>query len=137
MRVISKQNNIRGFTLIETILAAVILCAGVLALGAISTRSLTATRLNRQFETAASLAQKHLVLIDYIGIEDFIESGKTEGSFDNYQPPYYWQVTTKSLDINNLYHVKLTISWVERNRPYEISIDTRLNGTGVSVEAIE
>ena len=45
-----------GFTLIETVLASIVLCAAVLALGAISTRSLSQAKLNRQFETAIACA---------------------------------------------------------------------------------
>ena len=68
---ITKQNR-RGFTLVETILASVILCASILALGAISTRALSSAKLNRQYETAAALAEKQLVMISYIGIDNFI-----------------------------------------------------------------
>jgi len=69
-----------GFTLVETITASVILCGAVLAVGAISTRSLGETRLNRQYEVAAALADR------------------------------------------------------QRNRPYSISVNTMLNGTGMFVE---
>ena len=38
----------RGFTLVETITASTILCGAVLTVGAITTRALTNTRLNRR-----------------------------------------------------------------------------------------
>jgi len=136
MKKCAKQNK-RGFTLVETILASVILCAAVLAIGAISTRSLNETRLNRQYETAAGLLDRQLRLIDYIGIDNFIEFGQKEGEFKQFEPGYHWEVSTESMGINNLYLVKVTISWVEKNRPYSISCETRLNGTGRALEVKE
>ena len=132
----SKQNK-SGFTLVETILASIILCAAVLALGAISTRSLGLTRLNRQYEVASTLVDRQLSLIDYIGVDNFIEFGQTEGEFDQYEPVYNWEVVTESIGIDNLYVVNITISWIERNRQYSVSVDTRLNGTGIAFETEE
>ena len=142
------RKNSSGFTLVETILASVILCGAVLALGAISTRSLGQTKLNRQYEVAAALADRQLTLIDYIGVEDFIELGQTEGEFgagdafsntsqnekSNVGPRYRWEAVTEYRDIDNLYKVNITVSWVERNRRHSVSVDTMLNGKGMLVE---
>lgn len=129
------KRNKRGFTLVETITASVILCGAVLAVGAISTRSLGETRLNRQYEVAAALADRQLTMIDHIGVEVFIDSGQTEGDFEEFEPGYHWKVVTESQAIDNLYLVNITVSWVELKRPYSISVDTMLNGTGMLVEA--
>jgi Tfp pilus assembly protein PilE len=128
------KRNKRGFTLVETITASVILCGSVLAVGAISTRSLGETRLNRQYEVAAALADKQLAMIDYVGVEEFIELGQMEGDFEEPEPGYRWEVVTESQDVDNLYLVNITVSWVERKRPYTISVDTMLNGTGMFVD---
>ena len=127
------KNN-SGFTLIETILAGVILCASVLTIGAISTRSVTGTKLNRQYEMAAELANRQLTMIDYIGIENFIEAGNTEGEFKNFEPAYHWEVVTESQGIDNLYMVKITVSWIQRGHSYSVSMDTMLNGAGLLIE---
>ncbi|MHC4485650.1 MAG: type IV pilus modification PilV family protein [Planctomycetota bacterium] len=74
MMVWAKRNN-RGFTLVETVAASAILCGAVLTVGAISTRSLSGTRLNRRYEMATALIDKQLSLIDYVGIDEFIELG--------------------------------------------------------------
>ena len=133
MMVRAKRNK-RGFTLVETITASVILCGAVLAVGAISTRSLGETRLNRQYEAAVALADRQLTMIDHIGVETFIESGQMEGDFEEFEPGYHWEVVTDYQAIDNLYLVNITVSWVEHNRPYSISVDTMLNGTGMLVE---
>ena len=132
---ITVHNN-KGFTLIETILACVILCASVLVLGAISTRSVSGVRLNRQYEAAAALAEKQLILIDYIGIDDFIKAGRLEGDFEQLEPAYHWQVSTQLCGIGGLYEVKVTVNWMERNRSYDVSVSTRFNGTGAFGEAM-
>jgi len=128
------KRNKRGFTLVETITASVILCGSVLAVGAISTRSLGETRLNRQYEVAAALADKQLTMIDYVGVEEFIELGQMEGEIEEFEPGYHWEVVTDYQAIDNLYLVNITVSWVEHNRPYTISVDTMLNGTGMFVD---
>ncbi|NQT03238.1 MAG: prepilin-type N-terminal cleavage/methylation domain-containing protein, partial [Planctomycetes bacterium] len=73
--------NKKAFSLIETLVASAILSGAVLTLGAISTMSLSGTRLNRRYEVAASLLDKQLNLIDYVGIDEFIELGQMEGYF--------------------------------------------------------
>lgn len=121
-----------GFTLVETMVASVILCGAVLALGAISTRCLSETRLNRQYEVASALLDKQLTMIDYFGIEEFIELGQMEGEFEDVAG-YYWKVVTVSQGIDNLYQVNITVSWVERNRLRSVSVDTMLNGKGMLI----
>jgi len=128
----TKTNN-KGFNLVETIVASVILSGAVLTVGAISTRSLTGTKLNRQYEVAASLIDKQLTLIDFIGIDEVIELGQMEGYFEEPEPGYNWEIVTEYQDIDSLYLVTITVSWVERNRPYSISVDTMLDGASLLV----
>ena len=125
--------NKRGFSLIETLVASAILSGAVLTLGAISTMSVSGTRLNRRYETAASLLDKQLSLIDFIGIDEFIEIGQMEGVFPEY-PDYHWEVVTEYQDIDSLYLVTITVSWIDGNRPYSISADTMLDGVSVYIE---
>jgi prepilin-type N-terminal cleavage/methylation domain-containing protein len=129
--IVTREKIRRGFTLIEMIVASVILCGAVLAVTAISTRALNETKLNRQYEVATTLADRQLIWIDYIGVENFIELGQTEGEFLGFEREYRWRAVTEYQGIDNLYRVNITVSWVERNRPYSVSVDTMLNGLGV------
>lgn len=122
---IKKKN---GFTLIETIVASTILCGAVLTIGAISTRSLSGVRLNRINESAFSLVDKQLSMIDYIGIEEFISTGQTEGDYEESGIIYHWTIYTEYMDIDSLYLITITVEWIERGRPYSISVDTMFNG---------
>jgi len=128
------KTNRKGFTLVEAAVASTILCGAVLTVGAISTSSLSGTRLNRQYEVAASLIDKQLSLIDYIGIDEFIESGQMEGSFEEIEPGYHWEVVTEYQDIDSLYLVTITVTWVDHKRPYSLSVDTMLDGITIYIE---
>ena len=136
MKIRTKRNK-RGFTLVEMIAASSILSGAVLVLVAITTRSMTGTRLNRQYETAASIIEKQLSLLDYVGIEEFIELGRADGVVEDLEPGYHWEVTTEYQGIDSLYLVTITVTWLERNRPYSVSVQTRLNGMSTYVEAEE
>jgi len=127
------KRNKRGFTLVETLTASAILCGAVLTLVGITTRSLTETRLNRHNETAASIIDKQLSLLDYIGIDEFIEIGRADGVVEDYEPGYHWEVTTEYQGIDSLYLVTITVTWIERNRPYSVSVETMLNGESMYV----
>ena len=116
-----------GFTLVEIIVAGVILCAAVLALGAISTRSMHDTQLNRQYEQAILLVDRQFSVIDYMGIENFIEAGRMEGDFEDVKPAYHWKVGAERGNIGSLYNVNVTVSWVELKRPHNVSADTMFN----------
>jgi len=128
------KTNKKGFSLIETLVASAILSGAVLTVGAISTMSLSGARLNRRYEMAASLIDKQLSLIDYIGIDEFIEIGQMEGVFEEIEPEYHWKVTTEYQDIDSLYLVTITVSWIDGNRPYSLSVDTMLDGISVYIE---
>jgi prepilin-type N-terminal cleavage/methylation domain-containing protein len=130
----NRNKNKRGFTLIETIVASTILCGAVLTIGAICTNSLIGTRLNRRYETAFTLIDRQLSLIDYLGIDEFIAIGQTEGSFEDFAPGYTWNVTTQYEDIDSLYLVTITVSWLEHNRIHSVSMDTMLDGVSLYTE---
>ena len=131
------KNTKNGFTLIETIVASTILCGSVLTISAICSKALSNTRLNRQYETALSLADKQLSMIDYVGIDEFIELGSFDGQFEDYEPIYTWNATVVYENIDDLYHVTVTISWTDHNRPFSLSVDTMLNGISIYAETTE
>jgi prepilin-type N-terminal cleavage/methylation domain-containing protein len=121
--------NARGFTLVEVIAASIILCSVVMIAGAIGTRSLVGTRLNRRYEMAAVVADQQLSLVEYIGIDSIVEVGVLEGDSEESGYSYHWDIGTEYQEIDSLYLVTVTVTWVEANRPYSLIIDTMFNGT--------
>ena len=132
MRHPTKQN---AFSLIETVVATVILSGAVVALGAISTNVLRDSRLNRHYEIAASVIERQFTLIDVTGIDRFIEMNQTEGVFDQAEPGYRWRVETKYKDIDDLYLVTISVEWLEGMRPYRLVAQTMLDGTSLTTAA--
>ena len=125
---IEHAKNCKGFTLIELILAAMILCMSVLAIGAVNTRSVVETRLNRQYEMATSLANRQLSVIDYIGIDDFLKAGKTQGQIAYVGMSFNWQVACE-LKTTGLYLVTVEISWLEGSKTYNVVVQTMMKTT--------
>lgn len=121
-----------GFSLIEALLATVILSGSVLALASISTNALNDTTLNRHYETAAGIIDEHLSLIDCIGIDQFLKRDQLEGENTDLEPGYRWEVTTEYEGTDNLYIVTITVTWLEGKRPYSIKAKTMLDGTGLA-----
>jgi Tfp pilus assembly protein PilV len=124
----------RGFNLIETLAASMILSATVLTLGAISTNALTSTRLHRHYESAAAVIDMQLTLIDQVGVDQFIEAGQMEGVNDQFEPGYQWVVTTEYAGTDNVYAVKITVTWLEGKRPYSVTAQTMLDGASMASE---
>ena len=129
-----KKARSAGFNLVETLVAGMILSGAVLTLGAISTNALTNTRLNRHYEVAASLVERQLTLIDFTGIDEFIEAGQMEGLFEDFEPGYRWEVTTEYEGTDSLYLVTITVSWMEGKRPYRMTVQTMLNGASLVLD---
>jgi Tfp pilus assembly protein PilV len=123
-----RPGHIKGFNLVETMVASIILSSAVLTVAAVSTKALTGTRLNRQYETAVALIDRQLTLMDYIGIDAFVESGQTEGVFQEVEPGYHWEITTEYQGIDSLYLVTITVTWMDRNRPHKVAMQTMLDG---------
>jgi prepilin-type N-terminal cleavage/methylation domain-containing protein len=129
------RKNTKGFTLVEVITAAIILCGVAMIAGAIGTRALVGTRLNRGYETAALLADKQLTLIEYVGIDSVVETGGLDGDVEEAGDSYHWDIALEYQEIDSLYLVTITVTWVEANRPYSLVVDTMFDGTTLTTES--
>ncbi|MEE9366528.1 MAG: hypothetical protein V3W44_07575 [Dehalococcoidales bacterium] len=139
MRMSTAYSGRKAFSLVETIIAAVLLSSGVVAICAISTNSFRGVKINRENELAWDLLDKQLTLIDYMGIDAFVESGETTGLFEGEggeEPTHYWDVEVTPIDIDYLYSVNIIVGWSGGSRLREISLTTMFNGQGLT-EQIE
>lgn len=118
----------RGYTLIEMLLASVVLCGAVLAIGAMSSKPLKAAKLNRQYADAMSIAERQLVLIDYVGVNNLQPDQALTGSIDRGGIGYSWEIDRQYIESAELYSVKVGVNWNAGKRPYNITIETRLSG---------
>ncbi len=122
-----------GFNLVETMIASVILSGSVLTLGAISSNALRDVTVNRHYGVAASVIERQFSLIDYVGIDQFIEQGQTEGLYEDMEPGYYWRIETEYQGIDGLYLVTITVTWLEGKRPRQLTAQTMLNGMAMTI----
>ena len=127
------QTRQRGFNLVETLVASVILSGAVLTLGAISSNALRDVTVNRHYEVAASVIERQFNLIDLVGIDQFIEQGQIEGLYEDMEPGYYWRVQTEYQGIDGLYLVTITVTWLEGKRPRQLTAQTMLNGVPMTI----
>ena len=133
MMTMNRRKYRAGFTIAEAIVASMILAASVLVLCGICTRSLSSSRENRQRELAWDLLDRQLRLIDYTGIDEFIEQGIMEGQFKGDEEKYRWEVKITELEIDSLWKVDIKISWDQLARQKSVTATTMLNGQNAMV----
>lgn len=98
-----------GFTLIEMIVATVLLAIGVVGtMGAIHTASQT-TLLADGAQTAALLAQKQITQLELQPNQ--LTGGDQQGDFGDEYAGYKWQQNAEATDYPNLFKVTMTITW--------------------------
>lgn len=117
----------KGFTLLEALVASVILGGAVVGIGTISTRCLDQARLSREYDTAWRLLDRQLTIIDYMGLDAFLREGVTDGEIDDFGPRYHWRVEVRKQETGDLHLVSIALEWADRARPYKVSLSTLLN----------
>ena len=100
----------KGFTVLEALLAALLLAAGLSVLYSIVHRSVFLQAEINGKEIAALLADETMQRLE-VGIEKIPEDKSSiSGSFSDNYPNYNWKAILKPLN-NNLIEVNLTIYW--------------------------
>jgi len=122
--VINRQYSKRAFTLVEALVATIILAGGVVSVSALNSRCLRRTLLNQQLDRAWQLMDHQLTLIDAMGIETFIEQRINQGEMNDENLIYTWEVVIDVHEIEGLYPVTMTISWFRGDQPKMITAST-------------
>jgi type II secretion system protein I len=120
-----KQRGSRGFTLVEVLVAAVVLVIGLLA--AFNAFSLAArvTGASRNDTLVAFLAQQKLAEIQVLA-RSGLQAGTTAGDFAPEHSQYTWQTTVGEPDDRNVRRVHLVISAPEMGRRREMRFSTAI-----------
>ncbi|HZO87604.1 MAG TPA: prepilin-type N-terminal cleavage/methylation domain-containing protein [Chthonomonadaceae bacterium] len=107
----------RGFTLIEMIVATLLLAIGVVgALTAISTAT-RASGMAEQIQTAALLARRRLTEVELQ--PEALVGGEQQGNFGAEYPGYLWRQSVETTGYPDLFKVTLTLRWGPVGHPYE------------------
>lgn len=111
----SRRRGRAGFTLIEMVVASLLLAIGVTAALAAYATSARATGSAEQHNTAALLAQRHLTELETQ--TDLLSSGQQQGDFSPDFPEYRWQRNIEGTDFEDLFKVTVTIQWGDAGSP--------------------
>ena len=123
-----RDRNKKSFTLIETVVAALLLSISVVLLAGISVRSLQTARSISLYEQAWDLVNRQFTMVDYIGISTFIENAPTEGTFEANGIEYDWTLNISEAHLEYLYDVTVTVGWNDDRRYKTIQAQTRFSG---------
>ena len=126
--VIQRRHSIKAFTLIEALVATVILAGSVASITALTSRCMVRTRLNQDYDRAWQLMDRQLTLIDAMGIDQFLEQRNNQGEIEDGDITFQWVVDAALQEIDQLYIINMRISWIKGNRGYSITAATCLNG---------
>lgn len=113
-----------GFTLVETLAAAVILAASVVVLCSITTRCMNQTSLHEDYDQAWSVLDRQLKTLDVTGVNKLLLEGKMEGTYDSFGRPFGWKITISDTDTTGLYEVAVTVNWEHQRQPHTIETTT-------------
>jgi len=119
----------RGFTLLELMVAAVILAFGIVGILRAISAGLLSARDAGDYTTAAMLAQAQLEQLRWD--ENLQSTGESEGDFGDLYPDYSWQASLESvelpdLDDSDLTHIVLTVTWKRGKRQHHLTVETCL-----------
>ena len=122
----------RGFTLVEMIVATILLAVGVFgALGAFSA-ALQATTASNRIHTAALLAQRRLTEIELQ--PDAIAGGDQQGDFGEEYPGFRWLESVEPTDYPDLFKITLRVQWGSPPTPHERMVTTYLSRPAQSAQ---
>lgn len=111
-----------GFTLVEMIVATLLLAIGVsAAMLALSTSSQASYRAER-VQTAALLAQKQMTEIELQTSQ--LTGGEQQGNFGEQYPEYKWKENVEATNYPELFKVTLTVQWDLGHTPPRESLFT-------------
>jgi Tfp pilus assembly protein PilV len=122
------KRNEKSFTLIETLVASVLLSLSVVVLAGISIHSVRTAKEMVAYEQAWDLVDRQLTMIDYLGVEEYQVNGPAEGTFSDNGVDFTWAVDISETTLEFLYDVKVTVGWIEQKHIRTVRAQTRLSG---------
>ena len=126
--VMNPNHRRNAFTLIETLVAALLLSMAVVVLGGVGVSALASARRTLVDEQAWDLADRQLTMVDTIGVRSYSQSGPMHGTFPGDGVTFSWQLTIAPTAMDLLYDVTVLVRWTDQHRGHTIQVQTRLSG---------
>jgi prepilin-type N-terminal cleavage/methylation domain-containing protein len=112
-----------GFSLVETLLAVVILAVGITFVLRAFGSSLDALGNSAEYTRALALAEARLWELEAKGS---VAPGTSSGEFTEQDRGFRWAVKASDLGDTGLCETQVTVSWDRRGRPRAVSLVTYL-----------
>jgi hypothetical protein len=82
---------------------------------------------------AWDLLDRQLTMIDYVGVDNFLNAGTLEGKFGGIKniPDYTWQVQLREHEITGLIRVYIAVQWGSDPYKHQVSGMTVMGGTAL------
>jgi type IV pilus assembly protein PilV len=112
-----------GFTLVETMIALVVLSVGLVALAALQTSAIRGNAFSKRMTTAVSIANEKMEQLKNSSYANILSESPTQINQSNMN--YSRQViVTNNSPLPNTKTVNVTITWSEGSKSYSVPIIT-------------
>ncbi|MCX7918044.1 MAG: prepilin-type N-terminal cleavage/methylation domain-containing protein [bacterium] len=108
-----------GFTLLEVVIALVIVVVGLVLISQAFSIGLRAVRVSDKATIARFLAEQKITEIE---LQSFLALQSGTGDFGPDYPDFTWQMNVATTQLDNLLQINLTISWIEDNTTRTLTI---------------
>jgi general secretion pathway protein I len=118
----NRKSKRSGFTLIEMIVATLLLAIAVVGALAAYAAATQSAATSERLHTVALLAQRRLTELELQS--DTLSGGEQQGDFGENYPEYRWKQIVEPTEYQDLYKVTLAIQWGSQNGPRERTFTT-------------
>lgn len=115
-----RRRNRRGLTLIEVLVAVVLLAVGISACVACIGSATRASGRAEELTAVQLMAREKLTEFELNGVRE----GTDQGDFGPERPGYGWRAVTTATDLDGLYQVRLTVLWGDPEQPGKVEYVT-------------
>jgi type II secretory pathway pseudopilin PulG len=116
----------RAFTLVEAVVATIILGAALATLLGLTARAVGSQSRGEHLATAAMLADNQLNLVLATGPEAYPSAFDMEGPFEPPFEDYAYEMTIEPRGVTDPYHVAATILWTRSGRVRSLTVETKI-----------
>lgn len=126
--IVKIRRRAAGFTLVEMVVATILLFVGGVAAMMCISSSLRITGVAEAHAKAAMLAERRLAELETQ--PDLTTAGDQQGDFGDEYPGYQWQQMVEPTDLTDVVRVTITIAWPNGTRTGRAVFVTMLRTSG-------